>query len=74
MILPYSVKNSLSYIVPCQQNNPGMAERRLVSVSGNRCLVPWSVDASEGFDTILDAETTKVCNSNHGVIISLTMQ
>ena len=36
--------------MPCQQNN-------LVSVSGNRCLVPWSVipvDASESFDTIFD--------------------
>ena len=34
----------------CEQNN-------LVSVSGNRCLVPQSVipvDASDSFDTILD--------------------
>ena len=44
--------------MPCQQNNPGIAERKLVSVSGNRCLVPWSVipvDASDSFDIILDA-------------------
>ena len=39
----------------CQQNNSGMAERKL---SGNRCLVPWCVipvGASDSFDTILDA-------------------
>ena len=43
--------------MPCQQNNPGTAERKLVSVSGSRCLVSWSVvpvDA-DSFDTILDA-------------------
>ena len=36
--------------MPCQEN-------KLVSVSGNCCLVPWSVipvDASDSFDTILD--------------------
>ena len=36
--------------MPCQQNN-------LDQLSGNHCLVPWSVipvDASDNFDTILD--------------------
>ena len=56
-----------AYIVPRQQNN-------LVSVSGNRCLVPWSVipvDASDSFDTILDvvragkydSETIQKCDT-----------
>ena len=34
-----------------------MSAKQLVSASGNRCLVPWSVipvDASDSFDTILD--------------------
>ena len=35
----------------------------LVSVSGNRCLVPWSVipvDASDSFDTILDVVSMRL--------------
>ncbi len=35
-----------------------MAERNQTILSGNCCLVPWSVipvDASDSFDTILDA-------------------
>ena len=47
------------------------SERILVSVSGNRCLVPWSinpVDASDSFDTILDVESMRLYKKGHYVI------
>ena len=43
--------------MPCQQNKLKESWFLMVSVSGNCCLVPWSVipvDASDSFDTILD--------------------
>ena len=47
------------------------SEGKLVSVRGNRCLVPWSVIPVDSFDTILDVvragkyETMILSNSNH---------
>ena len=62
--------------MPCQQNNPGMAERKLVSLGFCEWQSLFSVDASDSFDTIYYFESMRLykkCDTEV-LVISLTMQ
>ena len=62
--------------MPCQQNNPGMAERKLVYVSGNRswsasvtALIPfWMQLELESMRLYKKCDTEVLATSHHNAI------